>query len=306
MKRDTASTRRMQKRKAAKVEGTTKDKMKKTEEETVERQREEDISGKEQTEVKRKYLIPMRRIKYAAASSEKQEKPSSFVEVVESMTATKLLVNPKLLLIQLNVHKTQIERAVIDQYRVAAEKKLFTWINRARRHAPLMFSPTWIDENLPTLQRSRGREEERQRGEMSELCNVSPIKTVGKEKTTEQDVLKQKYVIRIKRNKDSADSSEKQEEYTTEPKKFIEIIEMMTAKKMMVDPKILLSQLDFLTNVKQTEIECAVIGQYQIAAEKKSFTWIQQARIHARLKFSQRWITENLPTFGRRKRKEER
>ena len=37
MKRDTASTRRMQKRKAAKVEGTTKDKMKKTEEETVER-----------------------------------------------------------------------------------------------------------------------------------------------------------------------------------------------------------------------------------------------------------------------------
>jgi hypothetical protein len=42
---------------------------------------------------------------------------------------------------------------------------------------------------------------------------------------------------------------------------------MMTAKKIMVDPKILLSQLDFLTNVKQTEIECAVIGQYQIAAE---------------------------------------
>jgi hypothetical protein len=39
----------------------------------------------------------MRRIKYAAASSEKQEKPSSFVEVVERMTATKLLVNPKLL-----------------------------------------------------------------------------------------------------------------------------------------------------------------------------------------------------------------
>jgi hypothetical protein len=37
MKRDTASTRRMRKRKAAKVEGTTKDKMKKTEEETVER-----------------------------------------------------------------------------------------------------------------------------------------------------------------------------------------------------------------------------------------------------------------------------
>jgi hypothetical protein len=125
----------------------------------------------------------------------------------------------------------------------------------------------------------------RQRGEMSELCNVSPIKTVGKEKTTEQDVLKQKYVIRIKRNKDSADSSEKQEEYTTEPKKFIEIIEMMTAKKMMVDPKILLSQLDFLTNVKQTEIECAVIGQYQIAAEKKVKSLIKKLIFYIKILF---------------------
>jgi hypothetical protein len=103
------------------------------------RQREEDISGKEQTEVKRKYLIPMRRIKYAAASSEKQEKPSSFVEVVEGMTATKMLVNPKLLLVQLNIHKTKIERAVIDQYEVAAEKKVKSLIKKLIFYIKILF-----------------------------------------------------------------------------------------------------------------------------------------------------------------------
>ena len=258
MKRDTASTRRMQKRKAAKVEGTTKDKMKKTEEETVERQREEDISGKEQTEVKRKYLIPMRRIKYAAASSEKQEKPSSFVEVVERMTATKLLVNPKLLLIQLNIHMTRMERAVIDQYKVAAEKKLFTWIEQARRHAPLMFSPAWIDENLPTLQRSRGRKQERRRGE-----DIS----------------------------------------------FISFVENSTNSGIILSPQLLMTSLNGLLlgeYIKEVDAGYIVIDQYllaaeeyEITAEEKLFVWIEQARYHAKMIFTQTWIDENLPKVGR-------
>jgi hypothetical protein len=46
------------------------------------------------------------------------------------MTATKMLVNPKLLLIQLNNHQTQIERAVIGQYKVAAEKKVKSLIKK--------------------------------------------------------------------------------------------------------------------------------------------------------------------------------
>jgi hypothetical protein len=46
------------------------------------------------------------------------------------MTATKMLVNPKFLLIQLNNHQTQIERAVIGQYKVAAEKKVKSLIKK--------------------------------------------------------------------------------------------------------------------------------------------------------------------------------
>jgi hypothetical protein len=79
----------------------------------------------------------------------------------------------------------------------------------------------------------------------------------------------QKYVIPSKKNKDSAASSEKQEEYTTEPKNFVEFVERKTARRMMVDAKMLMYELGFLKDVKQTDIECAVINQYQIAAEKK-------------------------------------
>lgn len=86
-------------------------------------------------------------------------------------------------------------------------------------------------------------------------------------------------------NKDSAASSEKQEEYTTEPKNFVEVVERKTAKKMMVDPKILIYQLGFLKDVKQTEIECAVIGQYKIAAEKKVKSLIKKLNFYIKILF---------------------
>ena len=93
----------------------------------------------EQDGVKQKYVIPSKKNKDSAASSEKQEKPSSFVEVVERMTATKLLVNPKLLLIQLNIHMTRMERAVIDQYKVAAEKKVKSLIKKLIFYIKILF-----------------------------------------------------------------------------------------------------------------------------------------------------------------------
>jgi hypothetical protein len=113
--------------------------------------------------------------------------------------------------------------------------------------------------------------------------NACPIKTVGKEKTSEQNEVKRRYVIPIRRNKDSAASSEKQEEYTTEPKSFVEVVERMTAKKMLVNPKLLLNQLNFLTNVKQ--IECTVIGQYKIAVEKKVKSLIKKLNFYIKILF---------------------
>jgi hypothetical protein len=117
----------------------------------------------------------------------------------------------------------------------------------------------------------------RQRAEgFSESWNISPIKTVGKEKTTEQNEVKRRYVIPIRRNKDSAASSEK-------PKNFVEVVELMTAKKMMINPKLLLNQLNFLTNVKQ--IECAVIGQYKIAVEYKVKSLIKKLNFYIKILF---------------------
>ena len=116
---------------------------------------------------------------------------------------------------------------------------------------------------------------------ISENCNISPIKTVGKEKTSEQNEVKRKYVIPIRRIKDSAASSEKQEECTTKPKSFVEVVQMMTATKMLVNPKFLLIQL----NIHQTEIERAVIGQYKIAAEKKVKSLIKKLNFYIKILF---------------------
>jgi hypothetical protein len=113
--------------------------------------------------------------------------------------------------------------------------------------------------------------------------NAYPIQTVGKEKTTEQDGVKQKYVIPSKKNKDSAASSEKQEEYTTEPKNFVEFVERKTARRMMVDAKMLMYELGFLKDVKQTEIECAVIGQYEIAAKKKVKSLFKKLNLYIKM-----------------------
>ena len=113
--------------------------------------------------------------------------------------------------------------------------------------------------------------------------NAYPIQTVGKEKTTEQDGVKQKYVIPSKKNKDSAASSEKQEEYTTEPKNFVEFVERKTARRMMVDAKMLMYELGFLKDVKQTDIECAVINQYQIAAEKKVKSLLKKLNFYIKM-----------------------
>lgn len=115
--------------------------------------------------------------------------------------------------------------------------------------------------------------------------NTPPIKTVGKDKITEQDAVKQKYVIPSKRNKDSAASSEKHEEYTTEPRNFVEFVERKTARKMMVDAKMLMYELGFLKDVKQTEIESAVIGQYKIAAEKKVKSLIKKQIFYIKMLF---------------------
>jgi hypothetical protein len=106
--------------------------------------------------------------------------------------------------------------------------------------------------------------------------NACPIKTVGKEKTSEQNEVKRRYVIPIRRNKDSAASSEK-------PKNFVEVVELMTAKKMMINPKLLLNQLNFLTNVKQ--IECAVIVQYKIAVENKVKSLIKKLNFYIKILF---------------------
>ena len=111
--------------------------------------------------------------------------------------------------------------------------------------------------------------------------NACPIKTVGKEKTSEQNEVKRKYVIPIRRIKDSAASSEKQEECTTKPKSFVEVVQMMTATKMLVNPKFLLIQL----NIHQTEIERAVIGQYKIAAEKKVKSLIKKLNFYIKILF---------------------
>ena len=113
--------------------------------------------------------------------------------------------------------------------------------------------------------------------------NAYPIQTVGKEKTTEQDGVKQKYVIPSKKNKDSAASSEKQEEYTTEPTNFVEFVERKTARRMMVDAKMLMYELGFLKDVKQTDIECAVINQYQIAAEKKVKSLLKKLNFYIKM-----------------------
>ena len=113
--------------------------------------------------------------------------------------------------------------------------------------------------------------------------NACPIKTVGKEKTSEQNEVKRRYVVPMRRNKDSAASSEKQEEYTTKPKNFVEVVEMKTAKKMMINPKLLLNQLNFLTNVKQ--IECAVIVQYKIAVENKVKSLIKKLNFYIKILF---------------------
>ena len=115
--------------------------------------------------------------------------------------------------------------------------------------------------------------------------NAYPIKTVGKDKSTEQDGVKQKYVIPSKRNKDSAASPEKQVEYTTEPRNFVEFVERKTARRMMVDAKMLMYELGFLKDVKQTEIESAVIGQYKIATEKKVKSLIKKLSLYIKMLF---------------------
>ncbi|XP_052089135.1 serine-rich adhesin for platelets-like [Mytilus californianus] len=135
---------------------------------------------------------------------------------------------------------------------------------------------------------------------------------------------KQKYVIPSKRNKGSISPSErprkekdeicastsetregkKEEKYETEPKNFLEFVQRKTAKGIIVDAKKLMFELGFLKDMKQTDINEAVIEQYRMAADRKFDYWIKQARYNAELIFTQDWIEENLPSLeGKREKK---
>ncbi|CAC5363115.1 unnamed protein product [Mytilus coruscus] len=51
--------------------------------------------------------------------------------------------------------QTDINEAVIEQYRMAADRKFHYWIKQARYNAELIFTQDWIEENLPSLEGKR-------------------------------------------------------------------------------------------------------------------------------------------------------
>ncbi|XP_076077637.1 uncharacterized protein LOC143048078 isoform X3 [Mytilus galloprovincialis] len=152
--------------------------------------RDEKVEEKkaEQTDVntskpKQKYVIPSKRNKgsispserprkekdqiCASASETREEKkeekyetePKNFLEFVQRKTAKGVIVDAKKLMFELgflkDVKQTAIHEAVIDQYKMAADRKFHYWIKQARYNAELIFTQDWIEENLPSLEGNR-------------------------------------------------------------------------------------------------------------------------------------------------------
>ncbi|XP_063404169.1 titin homolog isoform X2 [Mytilus trossulus] len=148
--------------------------------------RDEKVEEKkvEQTDVntgkpKQKYVIPSKRNKGSTSPSERSRKekdqipetrqekkeeiyetePKNFLEFVQRKTAKGVIVDAKKLMFELgflkDVKQTDIHEAVIDQYKMAADRKFHYWIKQARYNAELIFTQDWIEENLPSLEGNR-------------------------------------------------------------------------------------------------------------------------------------------------------
>ncbi|VDH88983.1 Hypothetical predicted protein [Mytilus galloprovincialis] len=158
------------------------------EEKETETSSKKDEKGKEtkaeQTDVnsnkpKQKYVIPSKRNKGSISPSERQRKekdqipetrgekkeekyetePKNFLEFVQRKTSKGVIVDAKKLMFELgflkDVKQEDIYEAVIEQYKMAADRKFHYWIKQARYNAELIFTQDWIEENLPSLEGNR-------------------------------------------------------------------------------------------------------------------------------------------------------